>query len=128
MAPVAHERLWTVAAEGGPSTLLTAQWGTDGSFSPDGASIALDRIDRWDSEWRAYRGGQNTPLIVLNLKDLSEALIPNESTTDIQPLWIGETIYFLSDRYWTSNVWAYTPKTSTLKQITTCLLYTSRCV
>ena len=119
MAPVAHERLWTVAAEGGPSTLLTAQWGTDGSFSPDGASIALDRIDRWDSEWRAYRGGQNTPLIVLNLKDLSETLIPNESTTDIQPLWIGETIYFLSDRDWTSNVWAYTPKTSTLKQITT---------
>ncbi len=99
--------------------MLTAQWGTDGSLSPDGTSIALDRVDRWDSEWRAYRGGQNTPLVVLNLKDHSETLIPNESTTDIQPLWIGETVYFLSDRDWTSNVWAFTPGTGALKQITT---------
>ncbi len=99
--------------------MLTAQWGTDGSFSPNGESIALDRMDRWDSEWRAYRGGQNTPLVVLNLKDLSETLIPNESTTDIQPLWIGETVYFLSDRDWAMNVWAYTPSSKALKQITT---------
>jgi tricorn protease len=118
-APTSYERLWTVPVEGGPSTLLTAQWGTDGSFSPNGESIALDRMDRWDSEWRAYRGGQNTPLVVLNLKDLSETLIPNESTTDIQPLWIEETIYFLSDRDWTTNVWAFTPSSKALKQITT---------
>ncbi|MBU1820189.1 MAG: PDZ domain-containing protein [Bacteroidetes bacterium] len=118
-APTSYERLWTVPTEGGPSTLLTAQWGTDGSLSPDGASIALDRMDRWDLEWRAYRGGQNTPLVVLNLKDLSETLIPNESTTDIQPLWIGETVYFLSDRDWASNVWAFTPASGALKQITT---------
>ena len=118
-APTSYERLWTVPVEGGPSTLLTAQWGTDGSLSPDGNRIALDRVDRWDSEWRAYRGGQNTPLVVLNLKDWSETLIPNESTTDIQPLWIGETIYFLSDRDWTTNVWAFTPSTGALKQITT---------
>lgn len=118
-APTGYERLWTVGTDGGPSTLLTAQWGTDGSLSPDGTRIALDRVDRWDSEWRAYRGGQNTPLVVLNLKDHSETLIPNESTTDIQPLWIGETVYFLSDRDWTSNVWAFTPGTGALKQVTT---------
>ncbi|MPR33595.1 S41 family peptidase [Salmonirosea aquatica] len=118
-APTAYERLWTVPVEGGSSTLLTAQWGTNGSLSPDGNSIALDRVDRWDSEWRAYRGGQNTPLVVLNLKDWSETLIPNESTTDIQPLWIGETVYFLSDRDWATNVWAFTPGTGALKQITT---------
>ncbi len=117
-APTGIGRLWTVSKDGGPSTLLMEQWGSDGSFSPDGKQIVIDRISRWDVEWRNYRGGQNTPLIVLNLKDLSEELIPNERTFDIQPIWIGENIYFLSDRDWTSNIWSYSSKTKELKQIT----------
>ena len=48
------------------------------TISPDGRQIAYVPITFWDPEWRNYRGGQNTPLVVLNLKDLSEELIPNE--------------------------------------------------
>ncbi|MBU1013274.1 MAG: PDZ domain-containing protein [Bacteroidetes bacterium] len=117
-APSAYDRLWTVSVNGGPSEMLTAQWGTSGSFSPDGKQIVIDRVRRWDVEWRNYRGGQNSPLEIINLKDLSETFIPNESTFDILPVWMGETIYFLSDRDWTSNIWAYSPKSGDLKQIT----------
>ena len=117
-APTSFDRLWTVSLNGGPATLLTSQWGTNGSFAPDGKQIIIDRVRRWDVEWRAYRGGQNTPLVLLNLKDLSETLLPNERTTDIQPLWMGDLIYFLSDRDWTMNIWSYSPKTGDLKQIT----------
>ncbi|MCK5136945.1 MAG: PD40 domain-containing protein [Bacteroidales bacterium] len=117
-APSGFNRLWTVSIEGGPSSLLTSQWATDGSFSSESEQIVIDRVRRWDVEWRAYRGGQNTPLILLNLNDLTEKLIPSESTTDIQPLWMGELIYFLSDRDWTSNIWSFSPETGNLKQIT----------
>lgn len=117
-APAGLDRLWTVSIDGGPSTLLTKQWGTDGSYSPDGKQIVIDRVHRWDVEWRNYRGGQNTPLVILNLADQTEKLIPNESTFDIQPLWLGDKIYFLSDRDWTSNIWSYTPASGELKQIT----------
>ncbi|MEN8227755.1 MAG: PDZ domain-containing protein [Bacteroidota bacterium] len=117
-APTGYDRLWTVPAEGGISQLLTAQWATNGCFSPEGEKIIIDRIRRWDVEWRAYRGGQNTPLIILNLNDLSETVLPNESTTDIQPLWLGEKVYFLSDRDWTSNIWSYSLVTGNLDQIT----------
>jgi tricorn protease len=117
-APAGLDRLWTVSVDGGPSTLLTKQWGTDGSYSPDGKQIVIDRVDRWDVEWRNYRGGQNTPLVILNLADQTEKLIPNESTMDIQPLWLGDKIYFLSDRDWVSNIWSYTPASGELKQIT----------
>ncbi|RLD29705.1 MAG: protease, partial [Bacteroidetes bacterium] len=117
-APSSFDRLWTVSFKGGPSTMLTSQWGTDGSFAPDGEQIIIDRVRRWDSEWRAYRGGQNTALVILNLKDLTETLLPNERTTDIQPIWMGEYIYFLSDRDWTTNIWSYSPKSGELKQIT----------
>ncbi|MGL1687306.1 hypothetical protein ACSTI5_00265, partial [Vibrio parahaemolyticus] len=83
---------------GGPSKLLSKQWGNDGSYSPDGTKLVIDKVGRWDVEWRAYRGGQNTPLIILDLATQAEILLPNNRTIDIQPLWIGDNIYFLSDR------------------------------
>ena len=118
VAPGSVNRLWTISINGGPAALLAAQWGNDASFSPDGKKLILDRVSRWDIEWRAYRGGQNTPLIILNLEDLSETLLPNEKTTDIQPIWLGSKIYFLSDKDWTSNIWSYSPESGDLKQIT----------
>ncbi|HEY9116683.1 MAG TPA: protease, partial [Roseivirga sp.] len=118
-APSSYNRLWTVPVTGGPSTMLSHQWGHDGSFSPNGRQLALDRMDRWDVEWRNYRGGQNTPLIILNLNNQNEELIPNpDRTFDIQPLWVDNTIYFLSDRDWTMNVWSYDTRSKSLKQIT----------
>lgn len=118
-APVSFNRLWTVPATGGPSTQLPAPWAYDGSYAPDGQRIVVDRMSRWDTEWRAYRGGQNTPLVVLNLSNLDEVLIPCERTTDVQPLWLGNTIYFLSDREGgVANVWAYTPADGGLRQVT----------
>lgn len=117
-APSSYHKLWTVSVAGGPAKQLSAQWGFDGSFSPDGSKIAIDRMSRWDTEWRAYRGGQNTPLVILDLNDNSEILLPNESTVDIQPLWQGDMVYFLSDRDWTMNVWSYNTKTQALNQVT----------
>lgn len=117
-APPSFGRLWTVPVTGGPSTPVAEQWGFDGSFSPDGKKIAIDRVSRWDVEWRNYRGGQNTPLIILDLETYAETIIPNERTTDIQPLWIGNKIYFLSDRDWTSNIWSFDTSSGKLDQIT----------
>ncbi|MGD8781142.1 MAG: PDZ domain-containing protein [Ignavibacteria bacterium] len=117
--PRAFYRLWTVPVEGGPSTLLTYQWGCDGSFDPTGKQIVIDPTSRWDKEWRNYRGGQNNSLIILNLDDLSETLIPNnERYTDIQPVWLDKSIYFISDRDHISNIWKYTPETDELQQLT----------
>ncbi|MCE7991714.1 MAG: protease [Roseivirga sp.] len=117
-APSPFNQLWTVPIAGGPSTRISAQWGFDGSFSPNGRQMVVDKMSRWDLEWRAYRGGQNTPLIILNLNNQSETLIPNDKTTDIQPVWVGQTVYFLSDRDWNMNVWSYSVRSKQLKQIT----------
>ena len=119
VAPSSFDRLWTVPVEGGPSKMLTSQWSTSGSFSEDGKHIVIDRMSRWDVEWRAYRGGQNTSLIILNLNNSQETLLPNDKTTDIKPIWIGDYIYFLSDRDFVANIWSFNSKTSELKQVTT---------
>lgn len=117
-APSGYGRLWLVSKDGGPATLLTEQWGNDGSYSPDGKKIVIDRISRWDVEWRDYRGGQNTPLEILDLKDFSEQLLPNEKETDRHPVWMGNKIYFLSDRDFVSNIWSYDPESKQLEQVT----------
>lgn len=117
-APVSYDRLWTVDAQGGPSTLVPAPFATRGTFAPDGKRIIIEQVRRWDAEWRGYRGGQNTPLTILNLQDLSEIQLPNDRTTDTQPVWVNDMIYFLSDRDGITNIWSYAPGTGELKQHT----------
>jgi tricorn protease len=92
--------------------------GFRGSFSPDGKRIVVDRVDRWDVEFRSYRGGQNTPLTITDVSTGAETRLPNERTMDIDPVWVGETIYFLSDRDWATKVWSFDTRSSELRQLT----------
>ncbi len=117
-APTAYSRMWTVPVKGGPATLLPAPWAFDGNYSPDGSQLAVDRVSRWDVEWRHYRGGQNTALQILDLKTLSEQSIPSEGSMDTHPIWMNDEIFFLSDRDFIMNVWAYKPSTKAIRAIT----------
>ncbi|HDZ04137.1 hypothetical protein LCGC14_0217970 [marine sediment metagenome] len=116
-APSPFNRLWTTDVTENIPSLVHPQWGFDGAFAPDGKHLIIDRISRWDSEWRGYRGGQNTPLIILNTTTSEEELLPNESTTDIQPLWLGDVVYFISDRDLVANIWSYNTKSKELHQV-----------
>lgn len=118
-APTSYDRLWTVAPEGGPSDLLPAPMGHRGWYSPNGERMVVEPISRWDVEWRGYRGGQNSSLVLLDLESLDEVLLPNpDRSTDIHPVWLGEKVYFLSDRDWVSNIWSYDVASGTLEQVT----------
>ncbi len=117
-SPTDYTRLWIVPAKGGPSQLLAAPFGFDGSFSPDGKKIVVDRVTRWDVEWRGYRGGQNTALQILDLNSFAEKSIPNERTYDKHPVWQGNTVYFLSDRDDIMNIWSFDADNNKLNQVT----------
>ena len=117
-APRPFNRLWTIAIDGGPAELVLNQWAYNGAYSADGKQMVIDRMSRWDGEWRNYRGGQNTPLVVIDLANLKETMIKSDSTIDIEPVWVNDTVYFLSDRDWVSNIWSYSVKRKRLKQIT----------
>ena len=118
-APRGYDRLYTISIEGGLPELITSQWGYDGHYSPDGTKMIIDKMDRWDVEWRAYRGGQNTPLILMDLESQDELLLPNTNrTTDTKPIWLNDKIYFLSDRDLVANIWSCNPSTLQLNQVT----------
>ena len=70
-APKNYNRLWTIPSKGGVSKLVSEQWAFNGAYADNGKKLVIDRMSRWDVEWRNYRGGQNTPLVLLDLKNIS---------------------------------------------------------
>jgi tricorn protease len=68
--------------------------------------------------WRHYRGGRTHPIEVMNLADHTVEKLPWNNSNDALPMWIGNTIYFLSDRNFTTNLFSYNTDTRQVKQLT----------
>ncbi len=110
------DRLYTVGVEGGWPEVLPMWRAEDAWFSPDGTRIAYVPNLKWQTSWKRYRGGQTTPVYIVKLSDLSLERIPRENSNDSNPVWFGDTIYFLSDRGGPVTLFAYDTKTKTVKQ------------
>ncbi|MGH7506462.1 MAG: S41 family peptidase, partial [Longimicrobiales bacterium] len=113
------QKFWTVAVDGGFPEALPMPRADQGSFSPDGSRFAYRMVSPWDDEWRNYRGGQNRPIWILDMDDYDLVEVkPWEGSNDQDPVWIGDTVYFLSDRDWAMNVWSYDTRTQQTEQVT----------
>jgi tricorn protease len=105
-------QLYTISAEGGFPTQLPLPVAVEASYSPDGAHLAYVPHVQWQNAWKRYHGGQTTPIWIANLKDSSiEAKVPRDNSSDHYPMWVGDTIYFLSDRDGPVSLFAYDTKT-----------------
>lgn len=92
-------RLFRVHADGsGMPEPLPLPAGFQGSFSPDGQSIAYEPLTKWQPAWKRYIGGQTTPIWIVNLKTLDLVKVPRDNSNDSNPVWAGTQVYFLSDR------------------------------
>lgn len=111
------ERLYTVPIEGGVPEVLPMWRSESASFSPDGARIAYVPNLRWQESWKRYRGGQTTPIYIARLNDLQLEKVPRENSNDDNPVWMGDTVYFLSDRNGPITLFAYDTKAKTVKQV-----------
>ena len=92
-----YPRLLTVPKNGGVPTPLPLPTGVAGSYSADGTHIAYTPNGKWQEAWKRYRGGQTTPIWIAKLSDSSWKAVPRHNTDDKDPMWIGDSIYYLSD-------------------------------
>jgi tricorn protease len=111
------ERLYTVPLEGGVPEVLPMWRGEAASFSPEGMRLAYVPNVKWQEAWKRYRGGQTTPIYIVRLSDLQIEKVPRENSNDDNPIWMGDTVYFLSDRNGPVTLFAYDTKTKTVKQV-----------
>ena len=116
--PGAAPKFYTVPVDGGPETYLRINRGYQGRISPDGKRIAYRMNPSWDEERRNYRGGQNRPIWIADLKTLDVESPPWTDSKDMEPAWVGDVVYFISDRDGVSNVWMYDTRSKKLAQIT----------
>ncbi len=117
-APSGAPRFWTVPAEGGVEEPMALPRGYQGKISPDGARIAYRMNSSWDEERRNYKGGQNRPIWIVDLKTYDLVSPPWTDSKDMEPVWVGSSVYFISDRDGVANVWSYEIGAKRLAQIT----------
>jgi tricorn protease len=111
-------QLFTVPVEGGFATPVPLVRASQGSFSPDASRIAYVFNIQWQQAWKRYRGGQTMAIWLASLADSAvQSTIPRENSNDFDPMWVGDTIYFLSDRNGPTTLFAYDVNSKQVKQL-----------
>lgn len=107
-----HAQLFTVPLAGGMPTQLPIPWGFEACYSPDGKYIAYTPVRDVTTSWKNYRGGTHGRIWIFDVKthEVAELPQPTGRCNDFDPNWVGDTLYFRSDRAGEYNVFAVKPK------------------
>ena len=116
-APVGLAQLWTLSVDGGLPIRLPIPSAARASYSADGKHLAYED-SRWQSEWKWYRGGQALPIRIVSFPDLVQTEVPGPVSVNSYPVYLGNRLYFLSDRTGTFNMFEYDQGTDSLRQLT----------
>jgi len=116
--PIPVNRLWAVSIKGGMPESLPLPMANKGVYSPDGKRMAYVRVPEAFDAWRHYRGGRTTAVWLIDCDDHDLEKIPRANSNDTDPMWIGDSVYFISDRNHTMNLFSYSPETKEVKQLT----------
>lgn len=112
------ELMFTVPVDGGPASEVALPRVQEASYSPNGTQLAYNPNMQWQPAWKGYRGGQTRRIWIANLADSSIVRIPQENNSnDGNPMWVGDRIYFLSDRKGPIALYSYDVKTKSIAPV-----------
>ncbi len=113
-------QFYKMPVDGGLADALPIAYGEFGAISPDGKSLAFMPISRDFRTWKRYRGGTAPDIYLFDLAAKTAQNLTNNLANDSQPMWHGQTLYFMSDRdkNQRNNIWAYSMETGEARQIT----------
>jgi tricorn protease len=100
-------RLFVQGVDDVTATVVDLPGAWEGSFSPDGKHLAYLPYPTANEAWKRYRGGRTTPIWIANLADAGVERIPRTNSTDQSPMWVADTVFFLSDRDGPATLYAY---------------------
>jgi len=111
-------KLYTVPRNGGAATALPMAVSGAGHFSPDGKRIVYSPLWRDFRSEKRYQGGWANDLYIFDLAHPSLVRVTEDPHTDRDPMWIGEAIFFNSDRSGVFNLYRYDVGSGQTRQLT----------
>jgi tricorn protease len=102
-------QFYLIGLDGGEPQVLPVPTADMGAVSPDGKYLAYTPLGERFRQWKNYRGGTTSRIWILKVQDLSHEEIPKPAggSNDTEPMWIGDAVYFLSDRDGEFNLNSY---------------------
>jgi len=118
-----NARPYLIDAAGGMETPLPPREGSVGVLSPDGNRYVYAPVMDEFRGWKRYRGGRAADLWIYDLKANTAERITNDPANDYMPVWIGDTVYFVSDREkvgggFVNNLYAYDTRAKAVRRVT----------
>ena len=111
-------RLYTVPRRAGSRRPCPCRPRARATFSPDGKRIAYSPLFRDFRTWKRYEGGWAQDLYVYDLATNDAKPFATSVRTERDPMWIGDAIYFASDRDGTLNLYSYDLATEAVTKLT----------
>ena len=112
-----NSRLFTIGKKGGFPEALPFPMSYYGDYSPDASRIAYEPLPRAFTSWKRYRGGRTSTIWIARLSDSSVEEIPRDNSNDFEPVWIGDTVYFLSDRKGPVTLFSYDTRNKRVSEL-----------
>jgi tricorn protease len=111
-------RLYTVSVDGGPAEPLPMPEAGSGDYSPDAARMVYSPQSRDFRPEKRYSGGEANRLYIFDLKSYEAKPIAEGPRATRDAMWMGDTIYYNSDRDGHFNLYSYGVSTGKTAQVT----------
>ena len=112
------DRLFLIKPDGSGLEELPLHEAGRASFSSDGTKIAYNRVAREDRTWKRYYGGTAQDVWLYDFTTSKDRRLTAYEGTDRLPMWIGDAIYFASDRDGELNLWSYQLADGSIARVT----------
>jgi len=115
-----YTQLFTVPIEGGIEQGLPVPHASRASYKASGDRIAYNPLAPAYAQWKHYRGGQAAEVFIYDVGDHRVDKIPQPPTrvNDADPVWMGDAVYFRSDRNGEFNLYSFDPRSKAIAQLT----------
>ena len=115
---LSDSRLFLADAGGGLPVPLAMPESGAGDLSPDGTRVVYSPLFRDFRTWKRYEGGWAQELYIFDRETHVVERVTTHRRADRDPMWIGNAIYFTSDRTGTLNLYAYDLASREITQLT----------